>query len=84
MHVLCHLLKSLPATGSSHGERYQIQPEIQEVKFKRRAKKSFHCEAGQMLAEAAQRDYGVPMLGDVPKLVEHGMLQLSLLGAGEG
>lgn len=34
-----------------------------------------------MLKQAAQRDYGVPMLGDFSKLMEHGMLQLSLLRA---
>lgn len=31
-----------------------------------------------MLDQAAQRGYGVPMLGDFPKPMEHGML----LGAG--
>lgn len=81
MHVLCHLLKSLQATGSSQGERYQIQPEIQEIPFKLRAKPPFHSEGDQMLKQAAQRDYGVPMLGDCPKLMERGMLLLSLLGA---
>lgn len=31
---------------------------------------------------AAQRGYGVPVLGDFPKSMEHGVLQLSLLAAG--
>lgn len=46
-------------------------------------KKPFHCEGGQMLKlSAAQRGYGVPMLGDFPKPMERGMLQLSLLAVG--
>lgn len=62
---------------------YQIQPEIQEIPFKHGGKKPFHCEGGQMLKlTAAQRGYGVPMLGDFPKPMERGMLQLSLLAAG--
>lgn len=53
--------------------------------------KKFHLNLGQTPPFAVKvirgwnrlhRDYGVPMLGDFPKLMEHGMLQLSLLGAG--
>jgi len=55
----------------------RTQTEGQETPFKHK-RKHFYCENGQTLAQAAQRGWGVFMLGDTQNPAEHTTEQVAL------